>query len=65
MTKKETLMIYAELFEKVWDQNSDLVDVEDFDNYEKVIKDLRIMGATKGRNTYLEAIDDKIKQLPF
>ena len=65
MSTQEALILYAGLFEQIWDQDTDSTHSEDWDNYEKVIQELRDMGAISGRNTYLEAIEDKRSELPF
>lgn len=65
MNIQESLILYAELFEQVWDQDPDIMEQTDWANYAKVIQKLRIMGAVQGRNTYLEAIEDKLNELPF
>ncbi len=65
MNIQDSLILYASLFEDIWDKDQDLMEVTEWDNYERVIQKLRVMGAAKGRNTYLEAIEEKRNELPF
>ncbi len=65
MNTQEALMLYAGLFEEVWDIDPDVMYPGNWDNYEKVINALRGMGAISGRNTYLEVIEEKRNELPF
>ncbi|MEE9571972.1 MAG: hypothetical protein V3W20_02865 [Candidatus Neomarinimicrobiota bacterium] len=65
MNIKDSLIMYASLFEDIWDKDQDLMEVIEWENYEKVIQKLIIMGVVTGRNTYLEAIKEKRNELPF
>lgn len=61
----DMLYKYAGLFEEVFDKDIEIMERDNWEDYEAVIKELNFLTGRYDRNTYIEKFEEIRNELPY